>query len=90
MSLPARAESTADRKQAQRGPVPGRRPGKERRNGVTDRTDTWLLVYWAPAAAPAQASQSPNGGLGLHSAARRPPALLTVSIAGGAGWLRSL
>lgn len=73
-SLPARAKSAADGRQARARPSP-RRCARRRSGGAgsRDRTDTRLPVYWVPAPAPAQASPSPNGGLGLHSAPRRPP-----------------
>lgn len=56
------------------------RPAKARRGSVTgwDRRR------------PPPSLQAPNGGLRLHSAPRRPPALLTVSISRGADRVRSL
>ena len=73
--MPARAKSTTDRRQARARPSP-RRCTQRRSGGAgsRDRTDTLLLVYWAPA--PAPASPSPDGG---SQAPQRPPAALPRS-----------
>lgn len=84
MSLPTRAEY-GERKAGTARPSP-RRCARRGSGGAGSRTgDTRLLVNWAPAPAPAQASQSPFRAPHRLHCRRRPPAAFTLEARWGRG-----